>query len=235
MLKVRREVLPPYLEDRGARGELGDEEGREPDQASPHHPTHALKILRRFAPCPFKQDTDGADGHGETGEYGKTRPRLGAKAAQVAVGEQHQHREHDGDDRQEAFKPSPFAVRLVVGGAEDELEEPGIADGFGDGAGDVLPEHDQRPLRQESVEGVVLTGIEPHDVEKEAPAHASRSGPHEPCGGDHHQNSSDLIHQYDESLERVGRHLRRDQSDLPRWAVAGRLQIERRLLSFRTY
>jgi len=60
----------------------------------------------------------------------------------------------------------------------------------------------------------------------------ARSGPHEPCGGDHHQNSSDLIHQYDESLERVGRHLRRDQSDLPRWAVAGRLQIERRLLSF---
>ena len=180
----------------------------------------------------LEQDTDSEHGHGEAGEYGKARPRLGAVSGQVAVSEQHQDREHDRDDRQEAFEPSPFAVRLVVGYAQDELEEPGIADGFGDGAGDVLPEHDQRPLRKERVEGVVLTGIEPHDVEKEAPAHAPWSRPHEPCGGDHHQNSRDLIHEDDEALERVGRHLRCDQSDLPRWAVAGRLQIERRLLSF---
>src|SRR5262249_23506827 len=97
----------------------------------PDHPAHPLVFLRRLSPCALEQNSKAADGHGEADKDSKARSRLGAVSAQVAIGCQHQRREEDTDDRQQALEPTPFAIGLVVRRAHDEEQESDIADGLG--------------------------------------------------------------------------------------------------------
>ena len=64
---------------------------------------------------------------------------------------------------------------------------------------------------------------------KAAPAHGSWTRPNKPSRRDYDQDACDLIDEDDEALEWVGWHRRCSQGDLPRWMLAGRLELERRL------
>src|SRR5262245_8644189 len=67
----RREIAPARLEDRGARRELGEQEDRQPDQAPPDYPAHALIIRGRLSPRPLDEESDDADGHDKADKDGK--------------------------------------------------------------------------------------------------------------------------------------------------------------------
>jgi hypothetical protein len=56
----------------------------------------------------------------------EARSSFSAISGQIAVGQQHEQRQDDADKWQHAFKPSPFAIRLIVGRAQHEKNKPHI-------------------------------------------------------------------------------------------------------------
>ena len=72
-----------------------------------------------------------------------------------------------------------------------------------------------RPFLQQGVEQIGLAGIEPHDIEEEAPAHRAGPRPYQPRRRQHHGNAGKLAQDQDAACQQVGRSLRGGDLDLP--------------------
>ncbi|HWI27988.1 MAG TPA: hypothetical protein VN668_13525 [Stellaceae bacterium] len=81
-------------------------------------------------------------------------------------------------------------------------------------------------MLQQGVEGVGPAGIEPQDIEEEAPGHGASPNEHEPAGREHHRNCGELIEEQGRTHHNGHRARIGDELNPSRSRFSGRGEIE---------